>query len=482
MWRQLLEDGRSAFNEHWPRSVLVPVAIGLGGVLVGWMFSGRKPKTIEMRDGWWGSDRKPRLLGEDTSVRPFTIEVSEEAIKDLHERLDRTRFFEALENSQFHYGINSTALQRIVTYWRNDFDWSKQVEHLNRYPHYKSNIEGLEVHFIHVKPPNLAPGQKALPLLMVHGWPGSVYEFYRIIPLLTEPAKHGLNPDLVFEVICPSIPGYGFSEASHKKGFNAVAAARVFYKLMLRLGFREFYLQGGDWGSLITTTLSQMKPEAVKGLHLNMVFLPFGGLRHILTLVVGRHFPWLVGMTKEDVRRIYPYFGKNVYALVRESGYLHIQATKPDTPGSALNDSPAGLAAYILEKFSTWTEPNFRELEDGGLERKYSLDDLLTNVMIYWLTGSITSSMRFYKENFTRSMLTSPEAKTQVYVPTGIAAFPCELVHVPRVLAKEKFRNIVTYTYMPRGGHFAAMEEPELLAKDVQNFVSEVEKRRRKSQ
>ncbi|KAG8541567.1 hypothetical protein GDO81_028687 [Engystomops pustulosus] len=425
-----------------------------------------------MGDGWWGSGERPQK-NEDARVRPFHIEASEEDNK----RLDRTRYVTPLEEAQFHYGFPGTELQKIVSYWRGEYDWGKQVETLNRYPHYKTTIEGLDVHFVHVKPPHLPPGQKAVPLLLVHGWPGSFYEFYRIIPLLTEPGKHGLDPKVTFEVICPSIPGYGFSEAPHKQGFDAVAAARIFYKLMLRLGFSQFYLQGGDWGSLITTTLSQMRPEAVKGLHLNLLLMSNRGLRMLLCILLGRHLPWLVGLTREDVRRLFPYFEKSVYAVLRESGYLHIQATKPDTVGAALNDSPAGLAAYILEKFSTWTDPEFRKLEDGGLQRKFSMDDLLTNVMIYWVTGSIASSMRFYKENFTRDFETSPAARTPVYVPTGIAAFPSELVHVPQVLAKEKYKNIVTYTLMPRGGHFAALEEPELLARDIQNFVSKVEKK-----
>uniref|UniRef100_A0A8C5PHU6 Epoxide hydrolase n=1 Tax=Leptobrachium leishanense TaxID=445787 RepID=A0A8C5PHU6_9ANUR len=477
MWRQMVESSRSVINEHWPASVIVPATAGIGGVLACWILKGRKKKSIDLGDGWWGPGQRPHLQAEDTSVRPFRIEVSEGDLKDLHDRLDRTRFSSPLEDSKFHYGFNSSHLRKVISYWRNQFDWPKQVLVLNRYPHYKTTIEGLEVHFLHVKPPHLAPGQKALPLLMVHGWPGSFYEFYRILPLLTEPAKHGLNPDVVFEVICPSIPGYGFSEASHKTGFSAFDAARIFYKLMLRLGFDEFYLQGGDWGSRITTLLSQMKPESVRGLHLNFVMLPKGGFGVLISLVLGRYLPWLVGLTKEDVRRIYPYFEKNVYALLLESGYLHIQATKPDTVGSALNDSPAGLAAYILEKFSTWTDSAFRELEDGGLERKYSLDDLLTNVMIYWLSGSITSSMRFYKENFPRNYSQTPDTKVGIYVPTGIAAFPCELVHAPRVWAKRRFLNLVTYNYMPRGGHFAALEEPELLARDIQDFISRVEKK-----
>ncbi|XP_075060567.1 epoxide hydrolase 1-like [Mixophyes fleayi] len=476
MWKQLLDNGRSAFNDHWPHSLLVPAAVGLGGALLCWKLHGRKIKSIELGEGWWGPGEKSHLHNDDTRVRPFVIEAAEADIKDLHDRLDNTRFFIPLEDSKFHYGFNSNHLKTVISYWRNQFDWHKQVKILNKYPHYQTTIEGLDVHFVHVKPPHLAPGQKACPLLMVHGWPGSFFEFYNIIPLLTEPGTHGLNPNIVFEIICPSIPGYGFSEAPHKKGFNASAAARIFYKLMLRLGFKEFYLQGGDWGSRITTLLSQMKPESVKGLHLNFVMLPTGGLGRLKSLIIGRFAPWLVGLTKEDVKQLYPYMEKNVYRLLLESGYMHIQATKPDTVGSALNDSPAGLAAYILEKFSTWTDNSFRDLEEGGLERKFSLDDLLTNVMIYWVTGSIASSMRLYKENFSRDFNRTPDTKIGVYVPTGIAAFPCELVHAPRVWAKQKFYKIVSYTYMPRGGHFAAFEEPGLLARDLQNFVSKVEK------
>ncbi|PIO32393.1 hypothetical protein AB205_0106670, partial [Aquarana catesbeiana] len=247
----------SAFNEHWPYSALVPA--GIGGAALCWLLCGRQRKTIDIGDGWWGHGEKPTKK-EDTRISPFQVEVSEDVIKDLHDRLDHTHYFSPLEDSQFHYGMNSETLKKVVSYWRNTFDWGKQVEIINRYPHYTTNIEGLNVHFIHVKPPNLHAGQKAIPLLMIHGWPCSFYEFYRIIPLLTEPGKLGLDANFTFEVICPSIPGYGFSEAPHK-GFNAIGAARIFYKLMLRLGFNEFYLQGGDWGSFIATTMSQMKPE-----------------------------------------------------------------------------------------------------------------------------------------------------------------------------------------------------------------------------
>ncbi|XP_068397850.1 epoxide hydrolase 1 isoform X1 [Eschrichtius robustus] len=468
------------------------------GFVIYWFVSKDKEETLPLEDGWWGPGVRP-TAGEDESIRPFKVETSDEEIsglelssgnklslvlclihllylgscillQDLHQRIDKVRLTPPLEDSRFHYGFNSNYLKKIISYWRNEFDWRKQVEILNRYPHFKTKIEGLDIHFIHVKPPQLPSGQTPKPLLMVHGWPGSFYEFYKIIPLLTDPEKHGLSNEHAFEVVCPSIPGYGFSEASSKKGFNSVATARIFHKLMLRLGFQQFYVQGGDWGALICTNMAQLVPSHVKGLHLNMAFI----LRNFytLTLLLGWRFGRLFGYTKRDMELMSP-LKKIFFNLVRETGYMHIQSTKPDTVGCALNDSPVGLAAYILEKFSTWTNPEFRDLEDGGLERKFSLDDLLTGTMLYWTTGTITSSQRFYKENL---RLDNTHEGIKVHVPTGFAAFPCELVHVPEKWVKSKYPKLISYSYMPRGGHFAAFEEPELLAQDIRKFVGLLER------
>ncbi|NXX42229.1 HYEP hydrolase, partial [Tricholaema leucomelas] len=467
-----------SFEYSQKNAVLLPVAaLGVGGILVYWLRSRHKIKTIEMGDGWWGSGERPLKGKEDESIRPFKIETSDQEIEDLHRRLERARYAQPLEGAAFDYGFNSNYLQKVVAYWRNQFDWRKQVEVLNKYPHFHTTIEGIDIHFIHVKPSYVPHGRAVQPLLMVHGWPGSFYEFYKIIPLLTEPARHGLNEgDVVFEVICPSIPGYGFSEAPHQKGFDTIATARIFHKLMNRLGFKEYYVQGGDWGSRITTNMSQMLPQSVKGLHLNVVFLGSPNLRQMLSVMIGAYVPWLVGFTREDVQRMYPFMQKNIYNVLQESGYLHIQATKPDTAGCGLNDSPVGLAAYILEKFSTWTDKSFLHKNDGGLESKYTLDELLTNVMIYWVTASIVSSMRYYKENLSKDPALSLDARIGVHVPTGIAAFPQEILHTPHVWAKKIFSNIVTFSYMPRGGHFAAFEEPRLLAEDIIHFVRKVEK------
>ncbi|MBN3302926.1 HYEP hydrolase, partial [Amia calva] len=448
--------------------VLAAVALGL---LVCVLFFRKKEESLETEDGWWGEGQAP-ASGEDESIHPFKVQTSSEEIEDLYRRIDQTRPIPSLEQSEFNYGFNSAYLGKVVSYWRNQFDWKKQVEKLNKYPHFKTKIEGLDIHFIHVCPPNLAEGKTAVPLLMVHGWPGSFYEFYRILPLLTEPA----GPDsVVFQVICPSIPGYGFSEAPHKQGFNSVCAARVFCKLMKRLGFNDFYVQGGDWGWLIGTNIAQLQPRNVKGLHLNFASVSKPGLHTVLSLVFGRYFPGLFGFKDHDLKRLFPFMTNVVGETLKETGYMHIQATKPDTAGRALNDSPVGLAAYILEKFSTWTDPQFRNLEDGGLERKFSLDDLLTNVMIYWVTGCIISSMRFYKENLGKGIAQCfHPSRLPVRVPTAMACFPNELLHTPRLWAEQKYLNLVSFNYMERGGHFAAFEEPELLAQDIQNFMKKL--------
>uniref|UniRef100_A0A3Q3IJY5 Epoxide hydrolase n=1 Tax=Monopterus albus TaxID=43700 RepID=A0A3Q3IJY5_MONAL len=446
--------------------LLIGSAVAVGGILAYTMYKRRQVKRIPLGEGWWGAGEAP--LSEDAQIYPFQVQTSDEEIQDLYERLDRARYTNPLEDSGFQYGFNSTYLKKVITYWRQEFDWKKQVAMLNKYPHFKTKIEGLDVHFVHVRPPP-RENQKVLPLMFVHGWPGSFFEFYKILPVLTQ------NHDgVAFEVICPSIPGYGYSEAPHKQGFNSLDAARVFLILMERLGFSQFYLQGGDWGSLITTNMAQMKPECVKGLHLNMC-LSRKGFKVLLSLIIGPYLPFLVGFSREDVRRLFPFFEKNVWNMLKESGYMHIQGTKPDTAGCGLNDSPVGLAAYLLEKFSTWTDMKNRDLADGGLERKFSLDDLLTNVMIYWTTGSIVSSMRFYKENFKTDPDQRVDGRTGIFVPTGVAAFPEELMHCPKSWAEMRYRNICSYTFMPRGGHFAAFEEPQLLAKDLVQFVQKVE-------
>ena len=279
---------------------------------------------------------------------------------------------------------------------------------------------------------------------------------------------------MALEVVVPSIPGYGFSAAPQLRGFGGPQTADIFRQLMARLGHERFYCQGGDWGSLVTTVLATLYPDSVLGLHLNMMaaqITPGGMLATWLAQLPGLRYLLADPEDYEKVEAFVPRLG----FLLQETGYLHLQATKPDTVGVGLSSSPLGLAAYILEKFSTWTEAGWRELEDGGLgtEASYSRDRLLTNVMVYWLTNSITSSMRYYKENL--SNLDPAIARTPVQAPTGFADLPNELSRVSRFQLRGKFPRLVSYNTLASGGHFAAMEVPHLLAEDIIQFITLVE-------
>ncbi|XP_015916648.1 epoxide hydrolase 1 [Parasteatoda tepidariorum] len=420
---------------------------------------------------WFGRGTSTGSSEIDATIHPFKIQVPDEVLSDLKNRIERTRYEESLEEVSFEYGFHSSYLYDVVNYWKNQYDWRKQEEQLNQYPHFKTQIEGIDVHFVHVKP-NIPAGKnlKVIPLLLVHGWPGSFYEFYKMIPMLTTEKD---NQNFVFEVICPSIPGYGFSESPHHKGFNQRAAARIFVTLMTRLGHSKFYIQGGDWGSLIVQLISKFYPNKLMGVHTNMFALRFNFF-NIIKYTLAHYFPFLV--TPQEYKVGFP-FKKVVGTLLQETGYFHIQATKPDTVGTGLADSPVGLAAYILEKFSTWTDKENRQLPDGGLTKKFTLDELLTNVMIYWVNNNIKASQKFYKEYILDPDRDSYD-RMPITVPLGVAFFPNELFLTPKMfISKKLIPNLVSFTYMPRGGHFAAFEEPRLIADDVWKFVKLTEER-----
>ncbi|VDD91204.1 unnamed protein product [Enterobius vermicularis] len=400
------------------------------------------------------------------TLKKSNTKISFVSYADLKERLERSRLPESLENSDtFEYGFSPSYLKEVIDYWKNSYDWKKWEKTLNQFPQFTTSLEGLRVHFIHVKPP---PGKykKTFPLLISHGWPGNVFEFYKILPMLSDPITYlGHSSDYAFEVIAPSIPGFGWSSHPAKKGFDQWAVARIFRKLMLRLGHRRFFVQGGDWGAVITKNIAIYYAESVLGLHLNLLQVPpHSNFRAAVLTVLGFLLP---------PATLFSHPGSFIYGIggvkdlfLQETGYFHIQATKPDTVGIGLTDSPAGLAAYILEKFSTGTARHNRYLPDGGLTKKFSLDELLTVVTIYWINGNIVYSQRFYKEYTFRAY---------VSVPTGLAAFPNEMLYgaQPKEILQTAV-NLTRYTEMRRGGHFAALEEPKLLAKDVFDFVDEI--------
>lgn len=444
---------------------MIPTLIATFGLASGlaityYLFKSPNPPELDLQK-WWGSGSPVAVV--DTSIRPFKIEFNYTMIKDLKERLhNRRTFTKPLQGIQSEYGINTIYLETVLDYWVEDYDFKKRADLLNMFPHYKTNIQGLDIHFIRVKPD--VEDVEVLPLLMLHGWPSSSKEFDKVIPMLTRP-RVGYN--FVFEVIAADLPGYGFSEGTNKPGLNPVQIGVIMRNLMMRLGYEKFYIQAGDWGSQCATHMATLFPEQVLGLHTNMPLSskPVSTLKLILGALVPR-----LAVDRKYADRIYPL--KNLFSyLLRESGYFHIQATKPDTIGVALTDSPSGLAAYIIEKMAICSSRIELDTPHGGLQH-LDLDDVLDTVTITWMNNCIVTSMRLYAEGFAL-----PEVQTvhdiPTYVPTAAINFLYEVIYQPDWILRDKFKNLVRSTVIESGGHFAAMQTPNLLTDDI--FDSAVE-------
>lgn len=380
--------------------------------------------------------------GDLDAIRPFTIAVPDSVLADLDERLARTRFPDPGPGAPWEYGTDRAYLEELIAYWRDHFDWRAQERALNELDHFTTTIDGVQVHFIHARSPN----PDAMPLLLTHGWPGSFIEFVDLIGPLTDPAAYGGDPADAFHVVIPSLPGFGFSGKPTAPGYSPEKMADVLAALMARLGYDRYGAQGGDWGAIISRALAGNYPEHVIGLHSNFMT---GGPP------VGVSDP-NEGVPEAELALR----AERSEAFAEGSAYQEIQGTKPQTLGYGLNDSPAGLAAWIVEKFHGWTD------NDGRVESALTRDQILTNVTLYWVTQSIASSTRIYYES--RHTPASRPVR-YVEVPTGVAVFPKEIYFVPRRWAESRY-NIVRWTMMPRGGHFAALEEPELLVDDVRAF------------
>lgn len=379
-------------------------------------------------------------IGGNAEVREFTIHVEDSVLADLTSRLERTRLPDQIPGSNWDYGSDRAYMEGLLEYWRTEYDWRKHEAELNALPHFKTEIDGIDMHFVHVR--SQVPG--AMPLVITHGWPGSVYEFMDVIGPLTDPVAHGRKAEDAFHVVLPSMPGYGFSGPSHQRGMSVDRVAAVVAKLMAQLGYGRYGAQGGDWGSGVASWLGHENPDNVIGIHLNMVG---GGPPASMPNPEDGIPEWELKRHKE---RAAWWQGENAYG--------NIQGTKPLTLAYGLNDSPAGLAAWIVEKFRTWSDC------DGDIESRFTKDQLLTNIMLYWATESMPSAVRLYYES-----RRSGRGRAQVAVPTAVAIFPGEIFFSPRKWVEARY-NVVQWTEMPRGGHFAAMEEPELFLDDVTAF------------
>ena len=373
--------------------------------------------------------------------RPFQLQVPDAVLTDLRERLARVRWPDEPPGAAWSYGTSVDYLRHLVDYWRDGFDWRKQEAALNRFTQYKVALAGIELHYIHQP----GKGPEPMPLLLSHGWPGSIVEFHKLIPMLTDPASFGGDPADAFTVVAPSLPGYTLSFAPGQKRFGVVEIADTFASLMTDvLGYQRFAAQGGDWGASITTRMAHAYPERLAGIHLNLLMVP-------------RERKLLPAETPEQQQ----YLNELDEWLKEEAGYQWIQGTRPQTLAFGLADSPVGLAAWLMEKFRAWSDC------DGDPETVFTKDELLTNITLYWATGAIGSSFWPYYDRRHSAPAFSPGEP--IKVPTGYAAFPKEILRPPRSVAERSY-NIQRWTKMDKGGHFAALEQPAALAHEIREF------------
>ena len=375
-----------------------------------------------------------------SEITPFTINTPEAQLTDLRNRINNTRWAEEECVNDWSQGIPLTYVREIADYWANQYDWRKSEQYLNTFDHFQTNIDDLAIHFIHQK----SPHPDAYPLIITHGWPGSIVEFHKVIQPLVDPTKHGGKAEDAFHVVCPSLPGYGFSGKPSQSGWGVEKIAETWDQLMVQLGYENYGAQGGDWGAAVTTQIGRNIGHC-DAIHINMP--------------IGRPTPEsLQDPTDEEKSAVEGL----TYYQEWDSGYSKQQSTRPQTLGYGLVDSPVGQMAWIIEKFWSWMDC------DGHPENTLTRDELLDNVMLYWLTASGASSARLYWESFG-----SFGGGDKVELPTGVASFPKEIIRSPRRWCEESY-NITHWTTMPKGGHFGAFEQPELFINDLRIFFKTI--------
>jgi len=371
-----------------------------------------------------------------SDVTPFRIEISESAVADLQDRLRRTRWPEAETVDDWSQGTPLRYLQGLCRYWLEEYDWRAAELRLNRLPQFTTTIDGLRIHFVHVR----SPHPKAVPLLMMHGWPGSITEFHKVIEPLADPVTIGGDPADAFHIVCPSLPGFGYSGKPTRPGWGAERIADAWEELMSRLGYQHYGAQGGDWGARLAMTLGRTRPERVIGIHLNMVPFPPPASTHDLT---------------DSERAALDRLARH---RADGSGYAVVQATRPQSIGYGLTDAPAAVAAWITEKFQAWSDC------DGDPGTIFTREELLDNIMMYWMPGTGASAARLYWESFA-----SVAADTRpVAVPAGCSVFPADIYVPSRRLAQPWFADLRYWNELSTGGHFAALEQPATFVNEVQ--------------
>jgi pimeloyl-ACP methyl ester carboxylesterase len=387
-----------------------------------------------------GLARPGNAIGSDgAAISPFTYRAPQTTLDDLKRRLAQARWPERETVVDWSQGVPLAKLRALVEYWRTGYDWRRCEARMNGFAQYRTELDGLNIHFLHIR----SRHANALPIIITHGWPGSVIEFFKVIDPLTNPTAHGGRAEDAFHVVAPSLPGFAFSDKPAVGGWNSARIARAWNELMRRLGYTRYVAQGGDWGSIITTTLAQQRPTGLAGIHLNMPFV----------------FPDPVptaGLSAAEQRAV------DAFRLFQTEGFGYFlqQSTRPQTIGYALADSPVGQAAWIYEKFHAWTDNN------GDPESALTRDEMLDDITLYWLTETAASSARIY---FEHAGIAGRNNSGGVELPVGCSIFPREIVPAPRSWAERLFPKLIHWNELERGGHFAAFEQPSLFTKELRN-------------
>jgi len=371
------------------------------------------------------------------AVEPFHLSVPQSDLDDLRQRLANTRWPQKETVKDGSQGVPLAAMRRLIQYWATDYDWRRCESTLNDLGQYRTTIDGLQIHFLHIR----SPEPNAVPLIMTHGWPGSILEFVKVAGPLTDPARYGLDRNDAFHLVLPSLPGYGFSQQPTETGWTAKRTASAWIELMRRLGYTRWFAQGGDWGSVVTRAIGQVRGRGCAAIHLNLAFVP------PLPEDMAELTPEEQDMLKKA--HLYQEVG---------SGYAKQQATRPQTLGYGLQDSPVGQAAWIYEKLLDWTDST------GPDGMPLSFDEVLDNITLYWLTGTATSSARFYWEN------TTPDLTSLVELPTGISQFAGDLFNASRRWVERAFPQIDYWSQQSVGGHFPAWEQPEIFGEELRKY------------
>jgi pimeloyl-ACP methyl ester carboxylesterase len=406
----------------------------------------------------FGQKKQVQTAKDTEAIRPYHISVNQEAITDLKNRVNATRWPEQETVTDQSQGVKLAQIQKLVKYWGTDYDWHKAEAKLNALPQFITNIDGLDIQFIHIK----SKHKNALPLIITHGWPGSVLELLKVVGPLTDPTAYGGKAEDAFDLVIPSMPGYGFSEKPKGTGWGPEKIGTAWDVLMKRLGYRQYVSQGGDWGSVIADAMARQAPEGLLGIHVNMpATVPAAVAK---ALKDGDPAP--AGLSVKEKAA----FVSLSKLYTKGGGYAGMMVTRPQTLGYGLTDSPVGLASFFLDKFNEWT------YSGGDAEKSLTKDEMLDDISLYWLTNTANSSANLYWENNTNNFNVEEQRTVEIKIPVAVTVFPGEIYQAPKSWTEKAYKNLIYFNEVNKGGHFASWEEPQLFAEEMRAAFKQLRK------